>query len=147
MASSSDLSDTTEVIIRLCSQTKRLETWAKFVYNLLFPVLIVGWTAKDHWASIQESCHPCAHNWSAVIRIETMEEGSPLILGHLKPDLNINNIHMRHSNQDKEIRHLFIRTLSKYDDVKEIVDFFLEQFQFHMEMFGYGWNRTTNTAY
>ncbi len=33
-----------------------------------------------HWLSAVDSCHPCAYNWSAILRLETMVSGKDLLL-------------------------------------------------------------------
>jgi len=113
----------------------------------------LDWIAKsatynDHWSMILEACHPCAQNWSAVLKIETMEHDSKLLISHLQPDVNISHIPVRHSHQKKVIHDHCYMSLPEYADVKEgTIDYFLHLYKVDMEMFGYGWNKTTNTAY
>ena len=103
---------------------------------------------NDHWSMILEACHPCAQNWSAVLRLETMEQDSGLLIDRLKPDVNISKIPVRHSHQKTEIHDHFSVRIPEYDDVKdEIIGYFLHMYKIDMEMFGYRWNRTTHTAY
>ena len=104
-------------------------------------------TYNDHWSLILEACHPCALNWSAVMRLETMEHDSKAIVRHLKPDLPYDKIPVRHSHQSEPVHdHDWLR-IPEFESVKEdVVDHFLDMYSIDMEMFGYHWDKTTKTS-
>ena len=100
----------------------------------------------EHWNFIHEVCHPCAHDWGAILRVETMDND-----GRLLAKL-VNSTHsqvpVRHSHENKSNYLEFGKTLSQFADVpEEVIDYFLEFYRTDMQMFGYRWDRATNTAY
>ena len=107
----------------------------------------ISGTKNAHWSTIIDDCHPCAHNWSAVLRVETLQNDGKLLLEHLKPDLNVSVVPVRHSHQNEPVHdHDWLR-MPEYDDINEtIIDYFLRMYELDMEMFGYKWDKTTKTA-
>ena len=100
----------------------------------------------EHWNFIYETCHPCAHDWGAILRVETMDSDGKL-LAKL-----VNSTHyrvpVRHSHESNASYLQFGKTLQQFGDLPEqVIDYFLEFYRTDMKMFGYRWEKTTNTAY
>ena len=100
-----------------------------------------------HWSMIVDACHPCAYAWDAVLRMETMVRDSTQLVELLKPDIPYDSMPVRHSHQDKALQHHHWLTMPEYDAIsEEIIDSFLNLYKIDMEMFGYRWDKATNTA-
>ena len=101
---------------------------------------------NDHWRTTMDSCYPCAHDWDAILHIETMENDSALLIDHLKPD--INNFPVRHSHAKEPVTSHFWKRIPEFDDVPDdVVDYFLNLYKTDMEMFGYKWDKINKVAY
>ncbi|KAK2163015.1 hypothetical protein LSH36_87g02052 [Paralvinella palmiformis] len=104
-------------------------------------------TYNDHWSMIVEACHPCAHNWSAILKLETMEHDSRLLIEHLKPDLNISAAPVRHSHQNEPVHNHDWLRMPEYDDVtEETIEYLLQMYEIDLKMFGYKWDKARNIA-
>ena len=65
-------------------------------FNDFLTWLSVSGAHDEHWDRILDGCHPCAHNWSAIMRLETIDEDGMLLLDKLKPDIKYDAIPLRH---------------------------------------------------
>jgi len=101
---------------------------------------------NEHWNFIFETCHPCAHDWGAILRVETMEMDGQLFAKLVNSSHS--RIPVRHSHENKTNYLQFGKTLNQFADLSdELVDYFLEFYRVDMKMFGYRWDRRTHTAY
>ena len=100
----------------------------------------------EHWNFIFETCHPCAHDWGAILRVETMETDGQRLAKLVNSTRS--RIPVRHSHENKTNFLQFGKTLNQFADLSdELVDYFLEFYRTDMKMFGYRWDRRTHTAY
>ncbi len=110
-------------------------------------------SSNDHWRTAQASCHPCSMDWNAILRIETMECDSSILLSRLAADLgNLTRVPVVHSNQaptsEQDMFSHTHKVLSNYKDVEawatsKILDYYAAD----MDMFGYKWDDENHTAY
>ena len=50
----------------------------------------------EHWNFITDACHPCAHDWGAILRVETMEADGRLlskVVNSSQPGVPVRHIH------------------------------------------------------
>ena len=98
----------------------------------------------QHWRPIMDTCHPCAHPWGAIMRIETMNTDGQILMNKLNS--NVSTVAVRHSHDEKKV-YSFEKTLSNYHNVSDdVIDYLLGYFQRDMEMFGYHWDKRTHLA-
>ncbi len=109
--------------------------------------------SNDHWRTVQASCHPCSMDWNAVLRIETMQSNSSVVLSKLASDLeNLTQVPVKHSNQaltDRQtaFSHTY-KILVNYTDVAAwATSKILDYYEMDMDMFGYKWDDQTHTAF
>ncbi|KAK2138864.1 hypothetical protein LSH36_2299g00008 [Paralvinella palmiformis] len=83
---------------------------------------------NEHWNFIFETCHPCAHDWGAILRVETMEMDGQLFAKLVNSSHS--RIPVRHSHENKPNYLQFGKTLNQFFDLSdELVDYFLEFFK------------------
>ena len=100
----------------------------------------------DHFSFIWESCHPCAHEWSAILRVETLETDSRTLAKVINSSKTA--IPVRHSHQKHLAYSDFSKTLDGFAGVDdEVISYFLDFFSTDMSMFGYRWDKKSRTAY
>jgi hypothetical protein len=100
----------------------------------------------EHWNLIIDACHPCSHHWDAILRMETIATDGKLLLKKIKSKRD--SIPVRHTHRDNVDQNYFSKQLPQYGELSaEVIAYLMKTYQFDMEMFGYGWNEATNTAY
>ena len=100
----------------------------------------------DHFNMIYQTCHPCAHDWGAILRVETMNHDGKILAKAVNSSRP--GIPVRHTHQHKAVVSHFSKTLDQFAGLPdEVIDYYLEFFRTDMLMFGYKWDRQTNTAY
>ena len=99
----------------------------------------------ENWLSAVDSCHPCAHKWSAILRLETMVSDKSLLLERLGTDApeEIERMHPT-ANHSSFFSSLYLREWEDIPDEHE--EYFLEQYREDMELFGYKWDRASKTT-
>ena len=101
----------------------------------------------QHWSSQVVDCHPCAHKWDAMFRVETMVHDGKALLDRLRPDVDDDVIPVRHSHQGQPVLSHDWLSLPEYRDVSDdLMTFLLRRYHIDMEMFGYHWDIKTHTA-
>ena len=99
----------------------------------------------EHWNLITDVCHPCAHDWGAILRVETMTTDGNLfakMINYTHP------IPVRHSHQTELNLSQFGKTLQLFADVDDdVIEYLLNLYAIDMSMFGYKWHRGSHTAY
>ncbi len=100
----------------------------------------------EHWSIINDICHPCAHDWGAILRVETMESDGHLLAKIVNSTKD--GIPVRHSHQHNVTYSDFGKPLSLFSEVSDdVIDYFLEFYRTDMMTFGYRWDRESHTAY
>ena len=103
---------------------------------------------NEHWNTALGACSVCAHDWDAILRIETMETDQRIILDRLGENgKNVDRVPVRHSWQ-RNLRYFYpVKQLDLWQNVSDTaVQYFLEKYRLDMEIFGYQWDAETNTA-
>ncbi len=100
---------------------------------------------NEHWLSAVESCHPCAHNWSAILRLESMAADKDLLLEQLGRDApeDVRRVHAT-ANHGSFFTSLQLREWENIPADHE--DYFLRLYRQDMELFGYHWDRDSKTT-
>ena len=100
---------------------------------------------NEHWLSAVNSCHPCAHNWSAIMRLESMVSDQELLLERLGKDApeNVRRIHPT-ANQSSFFPSLHLGEWKNIPDDHE--DYILQLYRQDMELFGYHWDKERKTT-
>ena len=100
----------------------------------------------EHWNTIVHVCHPCAHTWGAILRIETMETDGQLLarlVNSSRPGVPV-----RHSHEQQPKHSQFGKELDLFNDMPDdVIEYFLEMYRADMLMFGYRWDSESRTAY
>ena len=100
----------------------------------------------DHFNIIYQNCHPCAHDWGAILRVETMTQDGTILAKAVNSSRR--GVPVRHSHQQNPATSQFTKALPQFEGIPdEVVEYFLEYFRTDMIMFGYRWDKQTNTAY
>jgi hypothetical protein len=100
----------------------------------------------EHWNFIAEICHPCAHDWGAILRVETMANDGQLLAKVVNSSHP--GIPVRHSHEQKPDYSQFGKILEQFAELpNEIIEYFLEFYRTDMLMFGYKWDKKSHTAY
>ena len=100
----------------------------------------------EHWNFIIDACHPCAHHWNAILRMETIAVDGKLFLekiGSKKDSIAVKHTHRNNIEMDYFEKHLPEFRFIPDDTIEYLLKFYSTD----MEMFGYGWDKQTNTAY
>ena len=100
----------------------------------------------EHWNFITDACHPCAHDWGAILRVETMEADGRLlskIVNSSQPGVPVRHSHELTPNYSQFGKHL--EQFAELSD--EVIEYFLEFYRTDMIMFGYNWDKQSHTAY
>jgi hypothetical protein len=71
-------------------------TTGKATLNEFLTWIKVSGSYDEHWAMIIDACHPCALDWGAIMRLETIDQDGLLLLNRLKPDIPYDAIPIRH---------------------------------------------------
>ena len=108
--------------------------------------------ANVHWDTSVESCHVCATDWDAILRIETMSADEGILKERLNGDLPIEkaeDLAVIHSMQDEsELSKLHLaKELPLWRNISQpVVEYFLQKYSIDMEIFGYQWDSDTRVA-
>lgn len=101
---------------------------------------------NEHWRSAVHSCHPCAHAWSAILRLETMATDKGILLERLGRDLpeeDVGKIHTT-ANHSSFFPSLQLKEWERVDPNYE--DYILQLYRQDMELLGYQWDRGSKTT-
>ena len=66
----------------------------------------------EHWSSIFKICHPCAQDWGAILRVETMETDGRLLA--LLVNSSRTRVPVRHSHETSASYNRFGKTLEEF---------------------------------
>ncbi len=104
---------------------------------------------NEHWRTAMDSGHVCAHDWDAILRIETMDSDRDVILDRLKMDLPAEDgkFDVVHSRQNNRTYNFPSMTLPMWQNISEHIEhYFLNLYRRDMEIFGYKWDSSTKTT-
>ncbi|KAK2163618.1 hypothetical protein LSH36_76g01011 [Paralvinella palmiformis] len=100
----------------------------------------------EHWNFIIDACHPCAHHWNVILKMETIAVDGKLLLE--KIGSNKTSIPIRHTHRNDIDMNYFEKQIPEYRSISgDIIEYLMKSYSTDMEMFGYGWDKQTNTAY
>ncbi len=108
------------------------------MFRVFVQYLVQSRTVDTHWAPYR-AFHPCAVQWDAIIKLETMSIDAPLVLKML----NLSNYTLpwmhAHGSQNKPVH--FRKSLPDFKLLTpEASKYLREQYSEDMRMFGYSWN-------
>lgn len=104
---------------------------------------------NEHWLTAMDSCHVCANDWDAILRIETMHEDGHLVHDRVVDDLpdGDKDLDVIHSYGANKTYHFPSLELPLWHNVSvDVEDYFLKLYSVDMELFGYKWDRNTKST-
>ncbi len=122
---------------------RRIPAFAQFA-----EFLMDNQTMDRHWKTIASTCSPCKVKWDAILKTETSDLDSHIVLDKL-PEYQKRMLHLN-KREDGEVtfQDRVARDLSVYykDVSLKAGNFLLRLYGSDMTLFGYTWNRTTHVS-
>ena len=132
-------------------QHRGLTSYQKEWYNATFEEFIAFTLSvnDEHWNSLEKFCEPCRLDYKYILRVETMERDSQVLMGDLYPDsgqLPFTNA-KRQKNISASFQSVIPKTLHVYSQLsRKTLKKLMKKYAFDLQFYGYSFNTKTFQA-
>ena len=132
---------------------KNLTSYQRQWYNATFNEFIQYVLSHNdpHWASLNQFCDLCHINYDYILRVETMERDSQVLMSDLYPDagpIPVANAARKKSNSVSSTSQLIQpKTLNIFSQLSQkTLKKLMKKYAWDLEFYGYSFNTTTFKA-
>ena len=129
---------------------KNLTPYEREWYNATFEEFVAYTLSVDdlHWNSLEKFCEPCRFDYQYILRVETMERDSQVLMSDLYPDagpIPVANAARKKSNSAFSASQLIQpKTLDIFSQLpRKTLKKLMKKYAWDLEFYGYSFNTTS----